>query len=218
MTTSGLAARVAQALRERGLNPDNAPPFDPRIETVDERVERVTAALDRRIHVRYRAARVTHPPIVAWAKRTADGATEPLFIAGTTGTGKTWQAFGAIRALATHAAKHGRTLNWDYVTHPVLAAAARPHPDQSHVTALDPYLSLNLLVVDDIGATKSTDWTADTLYQLVDHRDHHCLPTIWITNLDPRALHEALSDRIESRLLAAETVTMTGPDRRGGSR
>lgn len=212
--TSSLADRVAHALRERGLSVADAPEYEPRVETTDERHTRIAAALDRRVPARYRTATPTHDSVRAWTSSTMAGGTDSLFLAGTTGTGKTWQAFGAVRALVLDAPHRGRTLTWDYVTHPDLAAQSRPKPDNSHLWVVESYLDVNVLVIDDLGATKTTDWGADVLYRIADHRDHHELPTIWITNLEPTDLSDAVPERIRSRLLSGIRTTLTGADRR----
>jgi DNA replication protein DnaC len=43
----------------------------------------------------------------------------------------------------------------------------------------------DLLLLDDLGAERETEWAIETLYLLVDHRVKHELPTIITTNLTP---------------------------------
>jgi len=59
--------------------------------------------------------------------------------------------------------------------------------------AIDPYRNeKGLLVLDDLGAEKDTDWTAQALYRILDARYDANLPTIITTN------HAA--DRIDGRI------------------
>jgi DNA replication protein DnaC len=41
----------------------------------------------------------------------------------------------------------------------------------------------DLLLLDDLGAERETEWAIETLYLLIDHRVKHELPTIITTNL-----------------------------------
>jgi len=64
---------------------------------------------------------------------------------------------------------------------------------------LMPYLKTPLLILDDVGSEKISDWTRMCLYQLVDTRYREVLQTIVTTNLNLRELSEQLDDRIVSR-------------------
>jgi DNA replication protein DnaC len=70
-----------------------------------------------------------------------------------------------------------------------------------------------LLVLDDLGAEKGTDWTRERLYSLINARYNDLAPTLVTTNIDPGLFDE----RIASRLLDKKTgavVTFVGKDRR----
>jgi DNA replication protein DnaC len=117
-TAGGVVDRLAAILTARGIDPHpDFPAPGP---------EPVTALelADARIPPRYRLALADHPRITAWVTAiTAAGrpgpagapgiATGPsLLIAGPTGTGKTHQAYGAIRALLAASVR----LRWDATT------------------------------------------------------------------------------------------------------
>lgn len=72
-----------------------------------------------------------------------------------------------------------------------------------------------LLVLDDIGAEKASEWTREKLYALIDHRYANCLPLIVTSNLDLGDLADQTGDRVASRLAGmSAVVTMDGYDRR----
>jgi DNA replication protein DnaC len=73
---------------------------------------------------------------------------------------------------------------------------------------------VDLLVLDDLGGGKTTDWTADTLYRLVDTRWAYQRPIIATTNLTAPDLREAVGARVASRLAAGVQVALKGDDRR----
>lgn len=61
-----------------------------------------------------------------------------------------------------------------------------------------------LLILDDLGAHSSTPWAEEKLYQLVNHRYNHRLPTVITTN---RTLDE-LDERLASRIADLKVSTL----------
>lgn len=57
-----------------------------------------------------------------------------------------------------------------------------------------------LLILDDIGAEKPSDWVQETLFVLVNYRYEHKLPTIMTTNCSMEELEARLGGRITSRI------------------
>ncbi len=69
---------------------------------------------------------------------------------------------------------------------------------------LDEIRSIRLLVLDDLGTQNTTPWAAEKLYQIVNHRYTHRLPTVLTSNL---TLNE-IDGRISSRLQDPDLVTL----------
>ncbi len=63
-------------------------------------------------------------------------------------------------------------------------------------------LDCDLLIIDDLGAEFSTQFTVSALYNIVNCRDLEGKPTIISTNLTPEKLKDTYSDRIASRILS----------------
>lgn len=57
-----------------------------------------------------------------------------------------------------------------------------------------------LLVIDDLGKERYTEWASQILFQVIDKRYNKELPTIITTNLPLQALRQRLGDPIMSRL------------------
>ncbi len=177
---------------------------------------------DARIPARYRQALADHPQVTTWADQVAragrpgpggPGIAEgpSLLIAGPTGTGKTYQAYGAVRALLTR----GVRLRWEATTTADLYARLRPRPGRDAERDLQTLARCPLLLLDDLGAAKTSEWTEELTYRLINHRYEHMLPTLITTNLPIPELRTALGDRVTSRLAEmTERVVLTGPDRR----
>ncbi|MEY2241490.1 ATP-binding protein [Streptomyces sp. BF23-18] len=216
-----LVDRLDAILHARGIDPNAvaaAPPAEP------------NAALETaaaRIPARYRAALASHPQVTAWVDEIARagrpgpaGATgisegPSLLIAGPTGTGKTHQAYGAIRALLTARVR----LRWEAITAADLYARLRPRAGHDSERDLQTLARSPLLLLDDLGAAKASEWTEELTYRLINHRYDHLLPTLITTNLPTSELRASLGDRVASRLSEmTERVILTGPDRRRHTR
>lgn len=174
---------------------------------------RAMSTCDRRFAPRYRDAHAEHPAIWAWidATVTNPAAGESLLVLGPVGRGKTFQAHGALRAVL--AALPG--LDWVSASFADFTASLRPRPGVDAEAEMERYRTAGLLLLDDIGAAKSSEWVEEVAYRLIDHRYNLLIPTIYATNLDAGSLRDVLGDRIASRL--AETcrrVVLDGPDRR----
>jgi DNA replication protein DnaC len=210
-----MSATTREILTRQGAHPnakiEDPPPFD----LIAWRIEQARTVLTRRTPPRFADAQATDPDLGAWARRyIADPAQPPIVLAGPTGVGKTWQAYGALRTIVEGLANRGLGLNWRATNHPDLNDKLRPKPDGSHTWALDPYLETDLLLLDDLGAGRQTEWTGDSLYRLVDHRWANDKPTIYSTNLNATELTAIVGDRVVSRLADAQRITIKGEDRR----
>lgn len=95
-----------------------------------------------------------------------------------------------------------------------------PKTFTSELSVLAPVLNADVLVLDELGASKPTDWVRDTMAHIINTRYNDKRLTIFTTNyLDarPSDREETLEDRIGSRLRSrlfemCKTVTMDGRD------
>jgi DNA replication protein DnaC len=92
----------------------------------------------------------------------------------------------------------------------------------SELSVLAPVLNADVLVLDEVGASKPTDWVRDTMAHIINTRYNDTKLTIFTTNyLDERRSErdETLEDRIGVRLRSrlyemCRTVVVTGEDHR----
>ena len=177
----------------------------------------------RRIPERFRDAVATDPGVTAWcdhlARAYAGGdlaAISPLLVTGRTGVGKTWQAYGAVRRVAAS----GIVIGWLASTVPDLYARLRPRDGTDSEAEFRRWADVPLLLLDDLGAAKDSEWTEEVLYRLVNHRSECMLPAVITTNLPvrgPVSLQSAVSERVFSRLAECTVVVLKGRDRRLGT-
>lgn len=81
-----------------------------------------------------------------------------------------------------------------------------------------PLKDCKLLILDDIGVEKSSEWVIERLYALLNYRCNEEKATIITSNLDLASLKLKLNDRIASRVKDMCTpIEIKGNDRRGGN-
>lgn len=186
-----------------------------------EVIEAANARCDRLFPRRYANAADIADKVREWTDVfAADTDNAPsLLILGPTGTGKTYQAYAALRAIAQiPQPQRGigyRAVAWEAATHGDILAALRPSGRNDSETALKRYREMPLLFIDDLGVAKNSEWVEDITYRLINGRYEDMRPSIFTSNLAVEQLREALGDRIASRL--AETCTrvvLSGSDRR----
>lgn len=70
-----------------------------------------------------------------------------------------------------------------------------------------------LLVLDDLGAQKDTEYITEQLFSLINYRYSNLCPTVITTNVPPSKLDERVASRLQDHRLSAVTM-LVGPDRR----
>ena len=56
---------------------------------------------------------------------------------------------------------------------------------ETYTGRLEKYQRAPLLILDDIGAEKRSDWSESVLFEIVDFRYRNKLASLFVTNLDP---------------------------------
>jgi len=130
------------------------------------------------------------------------------FLTGGTGTGKTHLAAAIFRASRL-------TGCWSTVPDLLLRVRStfRDHADETEKEIVNYYTGAPMLVLDDLGAEKVTDWSLSTLYVIVNRRIDALKPTVVTSNLDLDKL-AAFDPRLASRLGGFCRVKLAGRDRR----
>jgi DNA replication protein DnaC len=76
------------------------------------------------------------------------------------------------------------------------------------------HLQLKILVLDDLGAEKTTDYSLTSLYMVIDGRINNMKRTIVTTNLSLEELEEKMDARVASRLSGMKVIKINMPDYR----
>lgn len=130
---------------------------------------------------------------------------EGLLFIGGYGAGKTRLASAILNEVQE---RYGESVRADVVPEllqrlrQTYDAGSRGTEDQ----VLQPLLRASLLLLDDIGAERVTEWVQERLFLVIDHRYRHRLPTLFTTNLHPEDLEDRLGGRIVSRIIGMATL------------
>lgn len=171
------------------------------------------ARLLAKIPDRYREAQADHPDVLEWLGGFLEGSPSNLMIGGPVGTGKTRQAWGIWREIV----ERGRACSFQFGRVSALLDRLRPGPDGStrEPGLLEACQTVPLLILDDLGAQKTTDWAAERLYEIIDERYVNLRPTVVTSNRSSTEIAETVGERLVSRISEdCRTVLIVGPDRR----
>ncbi|MCS7044598.1 MAG: ATP-binding protein [Bryobacteraceae bacterium] len=131
-----------------------------------------------------------------------------LLFVGEPGTGKTHLAVAVLRRLIEHGFA-GVFMDYQMLLERIRASydpASGESPREAYETALE----AEVLLLDDLGAHRVTDWVEDTVTSIITHRCNERKPLIATTNLpDPDmggAVVERLADAGPGRYAIATTL------------
>jgi DNA replication protein DnaC len=143
-----------------------------------------------------------------------------ILFTGTVGVGKTHLAVSIVKALTERGFpclfyEFGSLLK-------EIQDSYNPNTRSSELAVLAPVLSADVLVLDELGASKPTDWVLDTMAHIINTRYNESRFTIFTTNYpDERASDgkETLEDRVGVRVRSriyemCRTVRIDGDDYR----
>jgi DNA replication protein DnaC len=152
-----------------------------------------------------------------------------LLFSGDNGVGKTHLAVAVLRELLD--AKGARGQFWDF--HELIReikSSYDPETKTTELQVLEPVVEMDVLLLDDLGAWKMTDWMNDTLFYILNSRYMAKRPTIITTNYQDVSREEAIAadslrrkeflverigQRLRSRLMEmCLVVRMRGADHR----
>lgn len=141
-----------------------------------------------------------------------------LLLSGPVGVGKTHLAVSILKGLTERGFsclfyEFGSLLK-------EIQDSYNPRTQASELAVLAPVLNAEVLVLDELGASKPTDWVRDTMAYIINTRYNDARVTIFTTNYPDRTSNEreeTLEDRIGVRLRSrlyemCRTIEIDGTD------
>jgi DNA replication protein DnaC len=129
-----------------------------------------------------------------------------LLFCGDNGVGKTHLAVGVLRELVE--TKGARGEFWDF--HELIReikSSYDPETKTTELQVLEPVVEADVLLLDDLGAWKMTDWMNDTLFYILNSRYMAQRPTLITTNYQDVTREEALAaDPLRRREFLVERI------------
>jgi DNA replication protein DnaC len=133
-----------------------------------------------------------------------------LLMSGDNGVGKTHLAVAVLRELMQNSGARGQF--WDF--HALLREIRNSYNPETRTTelqVLEPVVEADILLLDDLGAWRMTDWMVDTLFYILNSRYMAKRPTLITTNFqdvsaeeaarkDPNERKEFLVERVGQRV------------------
>lgn len=143
--------------------------------------------------------------------RAFDPSRHNLFLYGPTGTGKTHLAC----ALAREQLEHGMDVEFYKVPALMREFRRRMEPDEEEAL-LKQLIKAPVLVIDDLGVGKATEYVIEKLHEVIDGRQNEYRHGLVLTsNLSLNGIAETFKDRIADRLNGmCEQVKMEGDSHR----
>lgn len=118
-----------------------------------------------------------------------------LILQGNSGSGKTHLAF----AIAKRALAHNHSVFCHTVIN-LLDLLRSSYNDDTYDLLIKDLCTVDLLILDDLGAQKETEWAVEKLYQIINERSQKLLPLVITTNLKIDDPNCRMDFRILSRL------------------
>jgi len=142
-----------------------------------------------------------------------------LLIFGPVGVGKTHLAAAILAELVDARGARGLFVDFTDLFDRIQASYARGN-DESTEEILGPLRDVEVLVLDELGARRPTDWVRDVLYGVLNMRYNKKRTTIITTNFTDQAdkpgvetLEVRVGSAVRSRLYEmCQLVTIAGPD------
>lgn len=136
-----------------------------------------------------------------------------VFLTGKTGCGKTHLATAMLAE-----AEVDSSTDAFFITVPEMLMKIRSSfsgtSGETEEELVKRFSDYQILVLDDLGSEKTTEYSITTLFLILDRRDRWNRRTIVTSNLSLKEIEDTLGARIASRLAAMQAIKINMPDYR----
>lgn len=147
-----------------------------------------------------------------YAETFGDNDGEGIMFLGSVGTGKTHLA----AAIANYViSEYGVPVR--FITAIELFSTLRDFENKKN--AIEEIKDVPLLIIDDLGKEKITEWNREKLFEIINYRYENYLPVIITTNEDANEVEKNIGEAAHSRVCEmCKGIAMEGKDYRKGKR
>lgn len=165
---------------------------------------------------RYRNATTDNQSLIEWSERPKIG----LLLQGDIGRGKTHSACAImVKMIKENKIRNGMFVTCDDLFNGIKAEFGKKEQGE----LLSRACNTSLLILDDVGKERLTEWSQPILFQIINNRSNDLLPTIITTNYSGKELVRKFvvdendlvtAKAIISRMSEYSKIRIEGPDRR----
>lgn len=129
---------------------------------------------------------------------------ESLMLWGEPGNGKTHLAAAIVNELS----KKGYIVVFQSVPELLqrIRSTFNSENKENETQIMRALLECDLLILDDIGAEKTTEWVEEKLFNIIDARYRKELPTLYTSNLEPKELKNQVGKRSYDRMVETSLI------------
>lgn len=81
-----------------------------------------------------------------------------------------------------------------------------------HYESIQVFKEKEILIFDDLGASRNTDWQVEMVLDLIDYRYEHEMPTVFTSNYRPGEVKEIFGERVMRRLFNEDNQILVNFD------
>jgi len=130
----------------------------------------------------------------------------------TPGAGKTHLGVSILRRATWHGIKCRFVSAINLFIH--LKSSFKENSEISEESIIDNYSEHPILMIDDIGTEKISEYVLQSWYAIIDNRYSNMLPTIFTSNYNLNQISDKLGARLASRIGSGIVINLKGNDRR----
>lgn len=175
-------------------------------------IEEIKIDVQKNIPKRYLEAKLIDEDIINKIKNNLKEK-KGIYFYGTAGTGKTYLLYAILRRL--RASGYMGSSIWN-LPDKLSRLRGLYSTEKFSEDCIEEELKVkSILLIDDFGAEKQTEWNTEIMYRLINHRYENILSTFFASNLSLQELAEKSGDRLASRIAEmCEVVNIDGEDKR----
>lgn len=231
MEQAGIVVREAMGdLKIRASTPESRSRSTPTIEEYFKTEKEIAAVMAScGVPARFLSARKEDFASQTWKMVEGFLSGQSYFLQGQPGVGKTHVAAALMRELIASDNKktlcYGGLLKYYLPTYPRMITVPdllleirecfNAYREETERSLIENYAGKKCLILDDLGPEKSSEWTIQTLYSIIDRRYREMRQTMITSNLGLDEIAAKVGDRIASRIAGmCKVVEIKGKDRR----